>query len=99
MKITLAAAVVWLAVTPIAGAQPSGGNIAGRVFDPQGAAVAGATLTATNAATGFVRTETTDNAGLYRLAALPVAAYEVTVEKAGFATINRKGVDVNVTQT
>src|SRR5205814_6402107 len=98
MKITLAAALVWLAAAPMATAQPSGGNIAGRVYDPQGAAVAGATVTARNPGTGFVRTETTDNAGLYRLAALPVAAYEMTVEQAGFATISRKGVDVNVTQ-
>ena len=35
-----------LALTPLAGAQQTAGNITGRVVDPQGAAVPGATVTA-----------------------------------------------------
>src|SRR3990170_5050472 len=99
MNIILGAATVWLLAASSAFAQQSTGTIAGRVLDPQGAAVAGATVTARNPGTGLVRTETSDNAGMYRLAALPVAVYEVRIEKAGFETIPRQDVAVNVAQT
>jgi hypothetical protein len=99
MKITLVASAVGLLLSSSLFAQQSTGTIAGRVLDPQGRAIAGATVTARNPDTGFVRTETSDNAGMYRLAALPVAAYEVSVEKEGFATISRTDVNVNVAET
>jgi hypothetical protein len=99
MKITLVVAAVWLFTASSAIAQQSTGTIAGRVLDPQGAAVADATVTARNPGTGLVRTETSDHAGLYRLAALPVGVYEVRIEKEAFETITRKDVDVNVAQT
>ncbi len=54
-------------------AQQTTGTIAGRVVDEQGAGIAGATVTAANADTGFVRTLTSDGSGLCRLAALPDA--------------------------
>ena len=69
------------------------------MVDPQGASAPGATVTATNSQTGFVRTETTDNTGSYRVAALPVATYEVTVELSGFRDAVAKAVVVNVAQT
>ena len=99
MKITSISAVIWLCVSSSVFAQQSTGNITGRVIDPQGAAIAGATVTATNPETGFVRAETSDTTGTYRLAALPVAAYELRVETPGFATMSQKEVDVNVAQT
>src|SRR5436190_1990895 len=99
MKITLVATTVWLLAFGSAFAQQTTGSIAGRVLDPQAAAVPGAAVTARNPRTGFVRTETTDSSGLYRLAALPVGTYDVTVELAGFATTSHKNVDVNVAQT
>ena len=57
-------------------AQQSTGNIAGRVVDEQDAGVAGATVTARNVDTGFVREVTSDANGLYLLSALPVGMYE-----------------------
>src|SRR3984893_14604574 len=99
MKITSIAAVIWICASSSVFAQQSTGNITGRVAEPQGAPIAGAAVTATNPETGFVRTETSDNAGIYRLAGLPVAAYELTVETPGFASMTQKGVDVNVAQT
>ena len=47
---------LWLAATPAA-AQQTTGTITGRIVDDQGAAIPGVTVTAKNAATGFVRTE------------------------------------------
>ena len=99
MKNIAIAAIVLMFASSSALAQQSTGNIEGRVLDQQGAAVAGAVVTAKNSATGFVRTEKSDEGGIYRLAALPVAPYEVTVETPGFATISRAGVVVSVAQT
>ncbi len=48
-----------------AGAQSAGGILEGRVLDPDGAALPGATVTATNSATGVARAATTD-AGVCR---------------------------------
>ncbi len=89
---------VW-ALAPLAGAQQTTGTIAGRVLDPQGSAIPGATVTATNTQTGFSRGTVSDTEGLYRLAALPVGTYDVKVELQGFATIEQKGLQVSVGQT
>src|SRR5512140_2615473 len=86
------------ALTP-AVAQQTTGSIVGRVIDEQKAAVPGATITAKNLATGFTRVATSDPEGLYRLSALPVGTYDLTIELQGFATIDRKGIAVNVGQT
>lgn len=91
------AAVAVLAAS--ASAQQTTGNIIGRVLDDQGAAIPGATITVTSAATGFTRTDVSDAEGMYRLRALPVGQFDLTVELAGFASVDRKGVVVNVGQT
>src|SRR5690349_21219540 len=92
------AAVLAVGIHP-AHAQQTAGNISGRVIDTQGAAVPGATVKANDARTGFTRTTTSDAEGLYRLTALPVATYDLTVSLSGFKTIERKGIILNVSQT
>src|SRR5205807_6356416 len=92
-------AIAWLLTGASGFAQQTTGNISGRVFDPQGAAAPGATVTAKSPDTGFMRTEVSDREGVYRLTALPVGTYDVTAELQGFATISNHGVDVNVAQT
>ncbi len=89
--------VALLGVTAFA--QQTNGTILGRILDGQGAAIPGASVTAKNPQTGFVRTVVSDSEGTYRLNALPVGQYEVAVELAGFSTIDRKGLVVNVGQT
>src|SRR6185436_16888756 len=59
----------------------------------------GATVTAKNAATGLTRSEVSDAEWLYRLQALPIGTYEVTAELQGFATLSKKDVAVNISQT
>jgi hypothetical protein len=66
--------------------------ISGVATDPSGASIAGATVTAKQLDTGTVRTATTDGAGRYQVAELPVGAYEVTVAKDGFQTVVRTGI-------
>jgi hypothetical protein len=80
-------------------AQQTAGNITGRVLDDQGAAVPGATVTATNTQTGFVRTDVSDAEGLFRLNALPVGTYDLVFELQGFTRVEQKAVVVNVAQT
>src|ERR1700719_1442989 len=66
-------------------AQEVTASITGTVTDPSGAAVAGATVTATSQERGQTYTATTNDSGLYRIAQLPVGAYGLKVEKSGFA--------------
>jgi outer membrane receptor protein involved in Fe transport len=73
-----------------AAAQQTSGNVTGRVFDQQQAAVPGVAVTATNPATGFSRAATTDAEGVFRLTALPVGTYELKIELAGFQPQTRE---------
>ena len=82
-----------------ASAQQTTGTILGRVLDAQNAAIPGATVSATSPSTGFARTAVSDAEGVYRLSALPVGQYDLLVELAGFASVDRKGITVNVAQT
>jgi hypothetical protein len=80
-------------------AQQTTGTIAGRVVDDQEIGIAGAAVTARHTGTGFTRSATTDDNGLYRLPALPVGAYEVTAERAGLARFQREAIIVNIART
>jgi len=73
------------------GAQVSA-SLSGRVVDPTGAAVPGATITATDSDTGAVRTAETNLSGMYQLLSLPVGRYEVRAKKDGFAEAVRTGI-------
>ena len=59
-------------------------DLSGTVSDPNGAVVAGATVTARNSATGFSRNDTTGTDGTYTFIGLPPGDYEVTVEAPTF---------------
>src|ERR1700676_1312083 len=59
-------------------------SIQGVVTDPQGATVAGATLTLTNLDTNQKMTATSDANGVYNFNALPSATFSLTVEKTEF---------------
>ncbi|MBZ5550963.1 MAG: carboxypeptidase-like regulatory domain-containing protein, partial [Acidobacteriia bacterium] len=65
-------------------------TVQGRVYDSSGAAIAQATVTAVNAATGLSRTSTANAVGDYQIALLPPGDYTVTVEKAGFQKSAKK---------
>lgn len=75
------------------------GQISGQVLDPSRAAVPSATVTATNSATGAVRTTKTDSQGYYTLPDLPVGTYTVSAERQGFQRQTQTKVIVNVATT
>jgi Carboxypeptidase regulatory-like domain len=60
-------------------------SITGTVLDQSGAAVPGATVTATSQERGQTYAAVTNESGLYRIAQLPVGSYALKVEKTGFA--------------
>ena len=64
--------------------------------DERGAVVPGATLTIKNTETGATRSITTDDGGRYRVPALPLGHYEVNVERQGFTTELRSGIELTV---
>ncbi len=75
-------------------AQTETGSVTGTVSDPQGAVVAGATVTVTSKGTGATRTATTTGEGNFNVTNLKPGNYEVKIEGAGFAT---KSLEVQVT--
>ena len=65
------------------------GDIAGTVTDPSGAAIPGATVTATNTGTGLVKKVTTGAAGDYHIGLLQPGPYSVKVEAPGFQAVQQ----------
>jgi hypothetical protein len=65
-------------------------SLRGTVRDPQGAAVAGATVTLVDTDTNHTQVSTSDANGIYDFNALPPAPYRLTIEHEGF---NKKVLD------
>ncbi|MGH9820734.1 MAG: carboxypeptidase regulatory-like domain-containing protein, partial [Pyrinomonadaceae bacterium] len=76
--------------------QAAGADLTGSVVDPNGAVIAGATVTAKNTATGLVRTVTSSDSGAYQFIALPPGNYEVTSEAATFKKVSISPVRLTV---
>src|SRR3981081_1736747 len=74
-------------------------EITGEIHDSSGAAISGAQVTATNAGTNAVRVATTNEAGIYTIGFLVPSTYSVKVEKAGFKSATRNGVELQVQQS
>jgi Carboxypeptidase regulatory-like domain/TonB dependent receptor len=74
-------------------------SIQGQVSDPSGAAVPGASVTVTSAATGVTRAAATDASGNYQVSALPIGNYDVSVQSSGLERILAKGIVVQVGRT
>jgi hypothetical protein len=70
--------------------------ITGTVTDPSGAVVQGATVTATNDATGLSRTVKSNDSGVYTALNLPIGTYSVTTVMTGFKKSVINGVIVDV---
>jgi Carboxypeptidase regulatory-like domain/TonB-dependent Receptor Plug Domain/TonB dependent receptor-like, beta-barrel len=81
-----ASAALVLAVVTHATAQVTSGTILGAVTDPSGGVLPGVSVAATNLDTGLVHSVTTDAAGAYALANVPIGRYQLRVEMPGFKT-------------
>ncbi|MBI3477582.1 MAG: TonB-dependent receptor [Acidobacteria bacterium] len=86
---------VILVLAPSTWAQSFRGSIRGKVTDPSGSTIAGATVSAQNTGTGLVRKATTGDDGGYVLAELPAGVYTVTATAAGLSPA-AQNIQVNV---
>src|ERR1700704_6152700 len=71
-------------------------SISGTVKDPSGAAIAGATVTATNTETGISQTQTTNGQGFYSFQSLPLGKYTIDVQEKGFKAYRQRDLTLDV---
>jgi hypothetical protein len=72
------------------------GSIQGTVSDQSGAVVSGANITVTDIATNKVQTFVTHEDGGFSVFNLPVGVYNVKIDREGFSTEIRQGIEVSV---
>ena len=90
--------LVWSCVQAFGQATANAG-VRGRVLDTSGAAVVGADVTVSSAATGFSRTVKTIDDGTYSVTPVPAGVYSVKVAMAGFTTASAARVETLVGST
>src|SRR5579862_2898795 len=71
-------------------------SISGTVTDASGAAVVGATVTATNLDTGLATTQTTNGQGYYSFQSLALGKYTIEVQQKGFKLYQKTGIVLQV---
>jgi hypothetical protein len=86
--------LVLLALPILALAQEA--TIVGTITDPSGGVMPNVTVTITNQSTGLVRNLTTNDAGQYAMASLPIGKYDLKASAAGFKEEVTSGVVLNV---
>jgi Carboxypeptidase regulatory-like domain/TonB dependent receptor-like, beta-barrel len=92
----LLTAAVFLLCPLLALAQTA--SIQGRVTDPSGALVPGATVVVTNVDTGVRQTTTTNAQGVYTVPFLQPGNYSATVSHQGFDSATRSGIKLVINQ-
>ena len=79
-------------------AQTGAASMTGIITDQSGAAVPGATVTATNQATNVDYTAVTNEAGNYTITSVPIGTYIIKAELASFKTATTKPITVEAKQ-
>jgi len=101
-RLLLSNALLFLALAGLlpvnAFAQTGAASLTGIVTDQSGAAVPGATVTATNQATNVTYTAISNETGNYTVTSLPVGTYVLKTELAGFKTAATRPIDVEAKQ-
>ena len=77
-------------------AQIQTGRLSGTVYDPNRAVVPGAAITVTNKGTGSLQKVASNGSGVYVMPALNPGVYEVSITAAGFKTIVRHNIEMEV---
>lgn len=92
-------AALFLCASPALPQSATTGGLTGEVTDPSGGVIVGATVTATNLATGQERSVTTDSSGTYKFSLLNPGNYAIKFSANGFKTSQVPSVTVSVTET
>jgi hypothetical protein len=98
LLLVLSVCVLTLGMLQTGWAQEVTASITGTVTDPSGAAVPGATVTATSQERGIAYTAQTNDSGLYRISQLPAGSYDLKIEKTGFAVATHPAFILTVNQ-
>jgi hypothetical protein len=69
-------------------------TVSGTITDPSGAVVPGGSVAIVSQGTGLKRSALADTAGQYRFAGLPTVNYSLRMEKTGFQSQVREGVEL-----
>src|SRR6266853_641733 len=93
--LTLIAVLSLVGIGVLHGQTAVTGGIEGNVTDASGAAIAGATVEATDVPDAVTRDTVTNNDGAYRFPSLIPGTYSVTVKKQGFAQFTRAGTRID----
>jgi len=88
--------LLFLCGATLALAQSTDATISGVVVDPAGRVIPGAAIEIVNDATSVHYSSATNGAGIYEVPILPPGQYRVQVSKAGFKTMIKPGVVLNV---
>ena len=102
MKRTRCCGLLILAISAIcaaATAQTVTGTVQGTVTDTSGGVLPGVTVSVKHVETGTERTLVTNDQGFYSAPYLQIGRYVVTAALAGFGTVARDGVQVNLNDT
>src|SRR5262245_54234372 len=93
-RLTLLLCLAIFLSLPLLARQTPAGRIEGRITDPKGAGVPGATVTVTSTATKQVSTALADEQGRYKVEALPPGTYAIKVSAKGFAEGQKENIKV-----
>jgi hypothetical protein len=91
-------ALVLASLASVARAQVSTASIVGTIVDSSGAAVSGATVTATQVDMQLSRTATSGSEGAFTIPLLPLGPYSVKVAASGFEVFQQTGIVLTVGQ-
>ena len=94
-RIAVVSLLVVLAPFPLVAQSPNG-TINGLVLDPSNSAIAGADILVINDVTGVKYSSKTNNDGIYVVPNLPPGPYRLQVSKAGFKTLIKPDIVLNV---
>jgi Carboxypeptidase regulatory-like domain/Peptidase family M1 domain len=87
--------IVLALALPFAIAYAAGGCIEGKVTDPKGDSVVGASVTITEEGSNQKFTAVTDQQGRYKIEGLPAGNYTVLISATGFSELRRESVKLN----
>jgi hypothetical protein len=80
-------------------AQADRGTITGTVTDPSGAAVPGVKVVAIQTATNVIYQAISNETGTYSVLNLPIGTYSIAFSRAGFKSVNQRGVVILANHT
>src|SRR5260370_13099622 len=93
--LTLIAVLSLVGIGVLHGQTAVTGGVEGNVIDSSGAAIAGATVEATDVLNAVTRDTVTNRDGAYRFPSLIPGTYSVTIKKEGFATFTRQATRID----